>query len=136
MSGIRPPAPGLPPWPEQAPAHGRVALRRVLDGDVPLARELSTDPSVPTVGSLPARATEEQALAALTALAWTVPGLYRVALYIEPWNTPSLRTAEHAGYVREGLLRSHQEIGRGRRRDMELWAAVRETGPAQGPRPA
>lgn len=64
------------------------------------------------------------ALAALTAFAWTVPGLFRVALYIEPWNEGSVRTAERAGYAREGLLRSHQEIG-GVRRDMLLYAAIR-----------
>ena len=33
-------------------------------------------------------------------------------------------TAERAGYEREGLLRSHQEIG-GRRRNMLLYASVR-----------
>lgn len=64
------------------------------------------------------------ALTALTAFAWTVPGLHRVQLYIEPWNTGSVKTAERAGYSREGLLRSHQEIG-GIRRDMFLYAAVR-----------
>jgi ribosomal-protein-alanine N-acetyltransferase len=64
------------------------------------------------------------ALAAVTAFGWTVPGLFRIALYIEPWNAGSVRTAERAGYAREGLLRSHQEIG-GVRRDMLLYAAVR-----------
>jgi ribosomal-protein-alanine N-acetyltransferase len=64
------------------------------------------------------------ALRALTAFAWTIPGLHRVELYIEPWNTGSIRVAEAAGYRREGLLRSHQEIG-GTRRDMLLYAATR-----------
>ncbi|MBO3734312.1 GNAT family N-acetyltransferase [Glycomyces niveus] len=64
------------------------------------------------------------ALTALTAFGWTLPGLFRIALYIEPWNTGSIRTAERAGYAREGLLRSHQEIA-GTRRDMLLYAAVR-----------
>jgi RimJ/RimL family protein N-acetyltransferase len=36
-----------------------------------------------------------------------------------------MRTAEHAGYLREGLLRSHTEIA-GRRRDVLLFAAVRD----------
>jgi RimJ/RimL family protein N-acetyltransferase len=40
------------------------------------------------------------------------------------WNAGSIGTAERAGYEREGLLRSHQEIG-GRRRDMLLYATVR-----------
>ncbi len=64
------------------------------------------------------------ALRALMGFAWTLPELHRVELYIEAWNTGSLRVAANAGFVREGLLRSHQEIG-GTRRDMELWAAVR-----------
>jgi [ribosomal protein S5]-alanine N-acetyltransferase len=64
------------------------------------------------------------ALTALTRFAWTIPGLYRVELYIEPWNTSSIRVAEAAGYQREGLLRSHQEIG-GSRRDMLPYATTR-----------
>jgi RimJ/RimL family protein N-acetyltransferase len=66
------------------------------------------------------------ALTALTAFAWTVPGLHRVALHVEPWNAASLRTAERAGFHREGLLRSHTEIG-GHRCDMVLLALVRPT---------
>lgn len=63
------------------------------------------------------------ALLALTGFARTVPGLQRVALLIEPWNLASARTAERAGYVREGLLRDHQEIG-GARRDVLVYAAT------------
>ena len=188
------PAPGrgaaasglLPPWPAVPPRYGPVILRMFSDRDVAMARELATDPYVPLVGSLPANASEQQALewiarqrgrlaegagfsfaiaeadtdravgaiglwlrslaqgrasagysvapsargrgiaaAALTALtsfAWSIDDLHRVELYIEPWNTASVRTAERAGYQREGLLRSHQEIG-GRRRDMLLYAS-------------
>jgi ribosomal-protein-alanine N-acetyltransferase len=64
------------------------------------------------------------ALTALTCYAWSIPDLYRIELYIEPWNDGSVKTAERAGYEHEGLLRSHQEIG-GRRRDMFLYAAIR-----------
>jgi RimJ/RimL family protein N-acetyltransferase len=64
------------------------------------------------------------ALHAVTAFAWSIPTLHRLQLHIEPWNTASIRTAERAGYQREGLLRSYQEIA-GRRRDMLLYAAVR-----------
>lgn len=64
------------------------------------------------------------ALKALTTFAWTIPSLYRVELYIEPWNTSSIHVAEASGYQHEGLLRSHQEIG-GVRRDMLLYAAIR-----------
>jgi [ribosomal protein S5]-alanine N-acetyltransferase len=66
------------------------------------------------------------ALTALTSFAWTIPALHRIELYIEPWNAGSIKTAERAGFEREGLLRSHQEIG-GRRRDMLLYAAIRDS---------
>ena len=176
------------PWPEPEPSFGEVRLRRFTPGDVPMLRDLSTDPYVPLTGSLSenaddddalryidrqhdrlvsgagysfcvaVRSTDEavgqaglwlaalehgratagyavaprargrgragQALTALTDFAWTVPGVQRVELYIEPWNEPSVRTAQAAGYEYEGLLRSHQAIG-GRRVDMRLFAAIR-----------
>lgn len=65
------------------------------------------------------------AVRAVTAFAWTLPELHRIELYIEPWNAASLKSAENAGYLREGLLRSHQEIG-GERRDMLLYATLRQ----------
>jgi [ribosomal protein S5]-alanine N-acetyltransferase len=64
------------------------------------------------------------ALKALTTFAWTIPALYRVELYIEPWNNSSIHVAEAAGYQREGLLRSYLEIG-GTRQDMLLYATTR-----------
>ncbi|MGW0710727.1 GNAT family N-acetyltransferase [Streptomyces sp. NPDC002643] len=64
------------------------------------------------------------ALTALTRFAWSIPELHRIELYIEPWNMASLRTAELAGFEREGLLRSHQEIG-GKRVDMLVYAEIR-----------
>ncbi len=65
------------------------------------------------------------ALVALLSFAWTLDQLHRVELYVEEWNVASIRTAERAGFAREGLLRSHQQIG-DRRRDMILFAAVRD----------
>jgi len=180
----------LPPWPTALVAYGPVVLREFSYRDVPMLRELSTDPYVPLIGSLPANASEQEAqdyvdrqrgrlaegagfsfaiaeadtdravggiglwlaalpygramagysvtpstrgrglaaaaLIAVTEFGWTIPALHRIELYIEPWNEGSVRTAERAGYEREGLLRSHQEIG-GRRRDMLLYATVRGT---------
>ena len=69
------------------------------------------------------RGVATSALKALTSFAWTIPTLYRVELYIEPWNHSSIHVAEAAGYQREGLLRSHQEIG-GTRHDMLLYATT------------
>lgn len=179
----------LPPWPQVAPRHGGVVLRAFKAGDTAMARELSTDPYVPMIGTLPANASGQQALEwvqrqlqrlpegtgfsfaiaesatdvalggaglwcqelsagratagyavvpsargrgvatdaliALTSFGWTIAELHRIELYIEEWNIASVRTAERAGFQREGLLRSHQEIG-GRRRDMLIYAATRD----------
>jgi len=175
-------------WPTRPVGHGPVVLRAFSAADVPMVQELSTDPYVPLIGTLPPNASGQQALdyidrqrgrlpegigfsfaiaqagsgvgvggiglwladldegratagytvapsargrglaaaalTALTAFAWTIPELHRIELYIEPWNTGSVKTAERAGFAREGLLRSHQEIG-GRRRDMLLYATIR-----------
>ena len=175
-------------WPASPPSHAGVVLRPFRDSDAHLAAELTQDPYIQLISTIPARPTAEEAmewilhqngrftegmgysfaiadaatdralgqigmwlkavetgratagylvappargrgvgaaaLCALTAFAWTLPVLHRVELYIEPWNTGSIRTAEAAGYQREGLLRSHQSIG-GERRDMLLYAAIR-----------
>ncbi|MFH8754145.1 GNAT family N-acetyltransferase [Streptomyces atroolivaceus] len=58
----------------------------------------------------------------------------RVQLFVEPWNTASVRTAESAGYRREGLLRGWQEIG-GRRRDMLVYARLNGDRPSDGRAP-
>ncbi len=73
------------------------------------------------------RRVAEHALIALTTFAWSLPDLYRVELYIEPWNIPSVRTAERAGYQREGLLREFQEIA-GSRVDLLLFSVLRSSG--------
>ena len=65
-----------------------------------------------------------EALAALTEFAWSVPGVQRIELFIEPWNAASIRTADRVGYVREGLLTGYQAIG-GQNRDVLRCAAVR-----------
>lgn len=66
----------------------------------------------------------KNALIALTDFAWTIADLHRIELYIEPWNLASGHVAESAGFLKEGLLRSHQLIGDSRR-DMLLYAATR-----------
>lgn len=182
------PAANLPRWPTSPVAYGPVVLREFSDLDVTMVQELSTDPYVPLIGSLPPNASRQEArdyidrqrgrlaegvgysfaiaeaetnravggiglwlaglahgratagysvtpsargrgvavaaLMALTSFGWSIGALHRIELYIEPWNLASVRTAERAGYEREGLLRSHQEIG-GRRRDMLLYATIR-----------
>jgi RimJ/RimL family protein N-acetyltransferase len=65
-----------------------------------------------------------RALSALSSWALTQPGIYRLELYIEPWNEGSWRTAERCGFIREGLLRSWQAVG-GRRKDMYMYSRTR-----------
>ncbi|ALO06192.1 Acetyltransferase, including N-acetylase of ribosomal protein [Streptomyces venezuelae] len=57
--------------------------------------------------------------------AWALKDLRipRLELYVEPWNTASVRTAERAGFQREGLLRGWQEV-RSERRDMYMYALL------------
>ena len=186
-------ATGIPAWPATDPTCGDVRLRIFRDEDAAMVMEMAQDTYIPTVGSLPARATYGQALEwlerqrsmhvrgtgfsfaiadaatdravgqiglwgwelvygrteagysvapgargsgyaatalrALADFAWTVPEVHRVELHIEPWNTASIRTAERAGFEREGLLRSFMEIA-GKRRDLLIYSAVRAGQPA------
>lgn len=47
----------------------------------------------------------------------------RLELYVEPWNEGSIRSAQRAGFQREGILRSWQEVG-GQRKDMVMYARL------------
>jgi len=179
-------------WPDPLPAAGSVILRPFRSSDLPLVAELSRDPYVPLIGSIPEEYSDEAgrayvarqhqrltdgsgysfaiaeragdravggaglwlhdraagratmgyvvalsarrrgvasaALSALTAFAWTLTDLRRLELYIEPWNTGSIRVAERCGFTSEGLLTRHLEIG-GTRRDMLCYAQLREAPP-------
>lgn len=61
--------------------------------------------------------------------AWTIPEVHRIEAMIEPWNSASVHTAESAGFEREGVLRSYREIA-GVRRDMAMYAVIREPSPS------
>lgn len=65
-----------------------------------------------------------RALSALSTWAFSALEIPRLELYVEPWNTASLRAAEKAGFRREGLLRSWQEAG-GERADMHMLSKLR-----------
>ncbi|TFD84989.1 N-acetyltransferase [Cryobacterium lactosi] len=64
-----------------------------------------------------------EALGILTAWALNLAELDRVELYVEPWNSGSWRTAERAGYEREGLLRAWERID-GKPCDMFMYARL------------
>lgn len=74
------------------------------------------------------------ALRALAHWALTQPEVARLELYVEPWNIASIRTAETAGFEREGLLRAWQVVGDSRR---DMWMYARLAGGGDGaPAPA
>ena len=78
------------------------------------------------VGPEPPRAAARatHALRAVSTWGFSLPGIERLELYVEPWNEPSWRTAERAGYLREGLMRSWEPVG-GERRDMYMYSLLR-----------
>lgn len=63
------------------------------------------------------------ALRTVTAWGERLPEVHRLELYVEPWNVGSWRTAERAGFQREGLLRSWQQVGV-ERRDMYMYSRI------------
>ena len=56
--------------------------------------------------------------------AFTTHHIPSLELYIEPWNIPSIRAAEAAGFQREGLLR-WETVG-GERRDKLMFSVLEE----------
>lgn len=75
------------------------------------------------VGSARGRGAAAIAVRAVAGWALRDLGIPRLELYVEPWNTASVRTAERAGFQREGLLRGWQTVGT-ERRDMFVYALL------------
>jgi RimJ/RimL family protein N-acetyltransferase len=65
------------------------------------------------------------AIQTLSRWGFTLDGIARLELYVEPWNEGSWRAAERAGFRREGLLRSWQVVG-DERRDMYMYSVLKE----------
>jgi RimJ/RimL family protein N-acetyltransferase len=63
------------------------------------------------------------ALRLLTRWAFEELGTLRATLHIDTENAPSLRVAERAGYVKEGVLRS-VHVKQGLRADTEIWSRL------------
>ena len=63
------------------------------------------------------------AVAAISRWGLSLEDVHRIELYVEPWNEGSWRAAERVGYVREGLLRSWQQVG-SERRDMYMYSLL------------
>jgi ribosomal-protein-alanine N-acetyltransferase len=75
------------------------------------------------VGSARGQGVAAEALRAVAAWALGDLQIPRLQLYVEPWNVASQRTAERAGFQREGLLRSWQQVGE-ERRDMIMYSML------------
>lgn len=75
--------------------------------------------------------TAARALTTVTTWATTELRVPRLQLLVEPWNEASARTAERAGFTREGVLRAWQEVG-GVRRDMVMYGRVAEPSSGSG----
>jgi RimJ/RimL family protein N-acetyltransferase len=69
------------------------------------------------------RGVATRALRIISTWGLELPGVHRLELYVEPWNEASWRTAERAGYEREGLLRSWRTVGH-ERRDMYMYSLL------------
>lgn len=170
----------------------RLVLRAFSDEDLPLIREVATDPLIPLITSVPAtpdpdearafvdrqharlrdgegysfaiadstsgealgqiglwllslppgrasigywvarrhrgRGVAQRALRMISAWGLGLPDVHRLELYVEPWNEPSWRTAERAGYAREGLLRGWQAVG-DQLRDMYMYSLLTRDAP-------
>ena len=109
----------------------RVGFAIEEDGDflgLALAPEIDRDGRQVELGYIvhPAarnRGVATRALVLLTRWAFDELGALRAYLYINVENVPSLRVAERAGYVREGLLRS-LHLKQDLRGDAELWSRL------------
>lgn len=67
-----------------------------------------------------------EAVQALSDWAFEQLDVDRLSLFIEPWNTASIKTAERAGYEREGLLRNWERVSE-TPRDMWSYARTRSS---------
>jgi ribosomal-protein-alanine N-acetyltransferase len=69
------------------------------------------------------RGVAKRALSLVCGLGFDQLELRRIELWIEPENVGSIRVAESAGFMREGILRSFMVVG-GRRRDMLMYSLL------------
>ena len=68
-----------------------------------------------------------RALGLLAGWAFEQVDVDRLSLFIEPWNEASIKTAERAGFTREGILRGWERID-GESKDMLSFARLRSEG--------
>ncbi|MFN3256779.1 MAG: GNAT family N-acetyltransferase [Ilumatobacter sp.] len=74
------------------------------------------------VESARGRGYASSALAALTDWAFAnLDELHRLSLFIEPWNTASIRTGERVGYEREAVLRDWELVDG---QPVDMWSYV------------
>jgi [ribosomal protein S5]-alanine N-acetyltransferase len=103
-------------WPTEPVAYGPVALREFSAADLPMVREMSSDPYVPLIGTLPANASSQEAQAYIDrqrgrlaegkgfsfaiAEAGTGRGVGQIGLWLAPWTRDGPRPAIPSSRVR------------------------------------
>jgi len=65
-----------------------------------------------------------EAVTAVTRYALTEAGLHRVVIRVAPGNTASIRVAEKAGFIREGVARNAGAVHDGRV-DLVVFSLIR-----------
>jgi RimJ/RimL family protein N-acetyltransferase len=90
-----------------------------------------TDPAIGELGYMVGprargRGVAVQAVELLTGWAFGSVGVERMEILVDPRNEPSVRVAEAAGYVREGLLRGYRPSRDGGRLDLAMYSRLRE----------
>ncbi|MFJ4869862.1 GNAT family N-acetyltransferase [Streptomyces sp. NPDC088757] len=79
------------------------------------------------VASARGRGAAAAGLAAVADWALREPGVPRLVLHVEPWNTASVRVAERAGFRREGVREGWLRVG-DERRDVLVFARSHRDG--------
>jgi RimJ/RimL family protein N-acetyltransferase len=95
--------------------------------------DLRLNPADPTIGELGymvgprarRRRVATRGVGLLTGWAFDELGLERMEILIDPRNQPSLKVAEAAGYVHEGVLRGYRASRNGGRLDLSMYALLR-----------
>ena len=109
------------------------AVIAVEDGELLGSIDLRVHPADPAIGELGymvgpqarGRGVATRAVELITAWAFETLSIERMEILIDPRNRPSLRVAESAGYVREGVMRSYRPSRNGGRLDLAMYARLR-----------
>ena len=112
------------------------AVTAAESGELLGSIDLRVNPADPAIGELGymvgprarGRGVAARAVELITAWAFEALGIERMEILVDPRNAPSVRVAEAAGYVREGVLRGYRPRRGGERLDLAIHARLRSDG--------